>query len=106
MWIGIELDVDSAGEQNDNSHSAARVHHLLGGAAVAWRRARQQARRWSGISSGSRSQHWISCSFQKGLSETGYVEGQNVVVEYRFADGYAERLPAMATDLSAVASLS
>ena len=37
--------------------------------------------------------------FRKGLAETGYVENRNVEIDFRFADGEQNRIPALATDL-------
>src|ERR1700722_10556311 len=80
---------------------------LLGGAAMAstvWPSllsAQQKATPvigWLGISTPGPSAPSLA-AFRQGLIETGYVEGQNVAIEYRWAEGRYDRLPALAADL-------
>jgi putative ABC transport system substrate-binding protein len=52
-------------------------------------------------SDGERASTFRVAAFRKGLGEEGFVEGQNVLVEYRWGEGHSERLPAIATDLLA-----
>ena len=75
---------------------------ILGGGVVGWSlaaRAQQKAMPVIGFLS-STAPGWLA-AFRQGLSETGYVEGQNVAIEYRSAEGSYDRMPAMATDLVA-----
>jgi len=41
----------------------------------------------------------VTAAFKQGLQETGFIEGQNVVIAFRWAEGAYERLPALAADL-------
>src|SRR5258705_7441750 len=79
---------------------------LVGGAAATWSlaaRAQQPAGRvyrigYLSISTREQTLHFIK-AFEDGLRNLGYRAGDNVVIEYRFADGEMERLPALAADL-------
>jgi putative ABC transport system substrate-binding protein len=76
---------------------------LLGG-VVAWPfsvRAQQPALPVIGFLNGSSPAGYARMvdAFRQGLKETGYVEGQNVTIEYRWAEGHLDRLAALALDL-------
>ena len=77
---------------------------LLGGAAAAWplaARAQQPAMPLVALVSprSPEDSARLGAGFRKALSETGYIEGQNVMVEYHWLEGQYDRLPALMADL-------
>jgi putative ABC transport system substrate-binding protein len=77
---------------------------LLGGGAVAWplaARAQQAAMPVIGLLHPASLEMWVDRlrAFHRGLKETGYVEHENVAIEYRWAEGRYERLPELVADL-------
>jgi putative tryptophan/tyrosine transport system substrate-binding protein len=73
------------------------------GAAAAWPMAAraQPAMPVVGYIGGQSPDLWAGRlrAFHQGLSQTGYIEGRNVAIEYRWAEGHYDRLPAFATEL-------
>jgi putative ABC transport system substrate-binding protein len=77
---------------------------LLGGVSIAWplaARAQQRAMPVIGVLYSVSPAQWTEpiAGFHRGLGEAGFVEGRNVSVEYRWAEGQLDRVPALAADL-------
>jgi putative tryptophan/tyrosine transport system substrate-binding protein len=76
---------------------------LLGGAAAAWPLAARAQRRANAVigylDAGSTVPGPVMAAFHQGLKETGWIEGQNVTIQFQAAEGQYDRLPALAAEL-------
>src|SRR5262249_41425199 len=98
-WMGSML-------KHGAPHLKRRAFITLIGGAAAWplaARAQQQAGRvprigFLGLTSPSDRPSLLD-AFRQGLHELGWVEGQNIVIDYRYAEGRVDRLPDLAAEL-------
>jgi putative ABC transport system substrate-binding protein len=113
MRLGYSLDCRLKHRSDDpqlagsgNDPPRRQVIALVGAGALAWPaalRAQQRAMPVVGFLASTSLKEWgkYVAAFQDGLKEAGFVDGRNVTIEYRWADGHYDRLPAMAADLVA-----
>ena len=99
------ISATSSGRRRGDRVKLRNLVALITGAAIAWPFgvcAQQPIPMIGYLSGGSPESDNIPArltAFREGLNETGYAEGQNVVIEYRWAEGHYDRLPALAADL-------
>ena len=78
---------------------------LLGGAAAVWPRVARAQKTAAPVVGflhvgSAEAFPWVVTAFRQGLKETGFIEGQNVTIEFRWAEGKYDRLPALASELA------